>query len=203
MTRLFLTRHGETEYNREGIEMGQLDVPLSETGRQQAQRLATRFRDVPVDVIYTSPLERSRRTAEILAEPHGVTVEPRDALKERSCGDMEGAETAVIGELLAEENLDWSTWRPEGGETRAEAVARARPVVEGICESHADGLVLVVAHSGINKGLLAAFVCDDASYGHRIKQGLACVNELEFRPGGTWRVHTVNDTSHLRDTMHP
>lgn len=197
MTRLFLTRHGETEYNREGIEMGQLDIPLSETGRQQARCLATRFRDVPIDAIYASPLDRSRRTAEILAEPHGSTVETRDQLKERSCGDMEGEETAAIRETLAEDGLNWSNWQPEGGETRAGAVARARPAVAEVCESHADDLVAVVAHSGINKGLLAAFVCDNANYGHRIKQGLACVNELEYRSGGTWRVHTMNDTSHL------
>lgn len=197
MTRLFLTRHGETEHNRDGIEMGQLDIPLSETGRRQAGRLATRFRDVPIDAVYCSPLERSRRTAEILGEPHWLPVETRDELMERSCGAMEGAETEVIRETLADEGLDWSTWKPAGGETRAEAVSRARPAVADVCESHADDLVVVVAHSGINKGLIAAIACDDASCGHRFKQGLACVNELEHRPDGTWRVHTMNDTSHL------
>lgn len=203
MARLFLTRHGETEYNRQGIEMGQLDVPLSETGRRQARRLASRFRDVPIDAIYASPLDRSRRTAEIVAEPHGLAVVTRDELRERSCGDMEGEQTSVIRELLTAEGVDWSTWRPDGGETRAEAVSRALPAVVDVCESHAEDLVIVVGHSGVNKGLLAAILGDDANDGHRIEQGLACVNELEHRPDGTWRIHSVNDTMHLSDTTRP
>lgn len=110
---------------------------------------------------------------------------------------MEGEKTAVIRERLVEKGLDWSNWQPEGGETRAQAIARARPVLEEICESNLDNHVLVMAHSGINKGLLASLICDDASFGHRVKQGLTCVNELEYRTGGTWRVHTKNDTTHV------
>lgn len=197
MTRVYLTRHAETEYTRKGVETGQRDIPLTEHGHQQARSLATRFQDTSIDAIYASSLQRSRQTAETLAEPHGLAVETREGLKERSCGEMEGEDTEVIRRMLAENELNWSNWQPVGGETRPQAVARARPVLENICESTTDSRVFVVAHSGINRGLLASIICDDAGFGHRIKQGLVCVNELEYRSGGTWRVHTMNDTAHL------
>ncbi|MCU4719112.1 histidine phosphatase family protein [Halapricum hydrolyticum] len=197
MTQVFLTRHGETKYNHRGVEMGQLDIPLSDHGREQARDLATRFQHATIDAIFTSPLQRSRETAKILAEPHGMAVTSGERLKERSCGDMEGEKTERIEKMLVENDRNWSDWEPDGGETRAQAVARARPVLEDICNSNPDSRVVVVAHSGINKGLLASLICEDASFGHRVKQGLTCINELEYQADGTWRVHTMNDTAHL------
>lgn len=197
MCHLFLTRHGETAYNADGIEMGQLDISLSDAGVQQAELLADRFADTSLAAIYSSPLERSRETAEIVASQHGIPVGSKPNLQERSYGEFEGEHVSVIQDHLRDLDTNWSEWKPPNGETRAEAVARARPVIEELCEQYLDDRILIVAHSGLNKGLLASFISDDPRYGHRVAQDLACVNELKYRSDGIWRLQTLNDTSHL------
>jgi broad specificity phosphatase PhoE len=197
MCHLFLARHAATAYTAEGIETGQLDVPLSDDGVRQAERVADRFATTSLAAIYSSTLARSRKTAEIIASHHGVSVKSKPALQERSYGDFEDEHVSVIRDHLRDHGTNWSEWNPPNGETRAEAVARARPIVEDLCEQQPDDRILIVAHSGLNKGLLASFISDDARYGHRVAQDLACVNELNYRSGGRWSVQTLNDTSHL------
>lgn len=197
MCHLYLTRHGETEYNAKGLEMGQLDIPLSAHGRKQAEALSSRLETIPLDAVYSSPLKRSHETAKTIASHHEIRVKSKLELRERSYGDIEGEKIATIREHLREEATNWSEWKPPNGETRAEAVSRARPVVESLCEQHPDGRIVVVSHSGINKGLITSIIADDARYGHRIAQDLTCVNEISYRSDGQWRVETLNDTTHL------
>jgi broad specificity phosphatase PhoE len=197
MCHLFLTRHAKTAYSAEGIETGQLDIPLSDDGVQQAKLLADRFANNPLTAIYSSTLERSRKTAEIIASRHEIPVESKPELQERCYGDFEDEHVSVIRDHLRDQEINWSEWNPPNGETRAEAVVRARPIVEGLCEQHLDDQILIVAHSGLNKGLLVSFISNDARYGHRVAQDITCVNELKYRSGGRWRLQTLNDTSHL------
>ena len=197
MGRIYLTRHGETEYNKRKIEMGQLDIPLSKRGTSQAERLAARLQETSLSAIYASPLKRSMQTANAIADAQGLDIETRDGLKERSYGEMEGKDTALIREQLDETGQNWSEWKPPGGETRAEATARAQPVLEELAQQHQDEKIAVVAHSGMNKGLITSFICGNPNFGHRVTQGLTCVNEIEYKGNGEWRVHTMNDTGHL------
>src|SRR3989337_2728452 len=68
--RLILVRHGESEWNRIGRYQGQADAPLSDLGLRQADALANRLRHEQIDAIYTSPLQRARKTAEAIARFH-------------------------------------------------------------------------------------------------------------------------------------
>lgn len=196
MCRLFLLRHGATEYTAMDLQQGQLDIPLSPSGSDQARSLADRFSEEPLTAIYSSSLERSRKTAEILAGPHDLDVGVEPTLRERSVGDYEGEPASVVRARLRELNVTWSEWKPPNGETRAEAVARARPTVERLCEIHQQEQIAIVAHSGVNKGLLTAFIGAGARLGHRLGQDLACINELEYI-SGECRIIRVNDTCHL------
>lgn len=197
MTQLYLSRHGETSYNQDNIEMGQLDIPLTDRGHQQSRYLAEKFSDIEIDAIYTSPLRRARKTGEIVASNQETTVKTRDGLKERNCGAMEGESTALIGKRLAEENCNVSTWDFNGGETRSEATIRARTEIENICQTHPDDTILIVAHGGVNKGILSEIISGKARYGHRLVQDLTCVNHLVLRANGKWRVRSMNETAHL------
>src|SRR6185436_91891 len=71
--RLIIVRHGESEWNRVGRYQGQCDAPLSDLGLRQAEALARRLSDEPLDVIFTSPLQRAAKTAEAIARYHPNT----------------------------------------------------------------------------------------------------------------------------------
>ena len=88
--RLLLIRHGESIANAEGRLQGHLDIPLSDRGRRQAERLAERLAVLSVKALYTSPLLRAKGTAEIMSERLGLAIEQRAALMERNVGELEG-----------------------------------------------------------------------------------------------------------------
>jgi broad specificity phosphatase PhoE len=141
MTTLLLVRHGETDWNRDGIWQGWADPPLNATGRAQARALADQLRDAPFDAVYSSDLRRARETAEIVADPHGVPVVADPGLREIDIGAWSGLTRAQIEARFPDGE------RP-GGETREQHAARVVAAVERIAREHPGGRVLVVSHGG-------------------------------------------------------
>lgn len=91
MISIDLIRHGETEFNISGRVQGQLDIPLNQPGRFQCALLANRYKDIPIDSIYTSDLSRTHETATILAAHHtNVTITSDPRLRERCFGPYQG-----------------------------------------------------------------------------------------------------------------
>lgn len=86
----FLVRHGETDWNKEEKLIGQMDIPLNETGRIQAQVLAEKLKNKKIDLIISSPLKRAYETAEIISKSTGAEIIIDENLKERCCGEAEG-----------------------------------------------------------------------------------------------------------------
>src|SRR5262245_6910553 len=95
-TRLYLVRHGATQLSAENRFAGAVGVDLSEEGRDQVKRLARRLADDRIAALYTSPLSRTRETAEILAAPHRLPLRARDGLREISHGRWEGLTRAEV-----------------------------------------------------------------------------------------------------------
>src|SRR5579871_5053344 len=96
MNRLFLVRHGITEWNHNGMYQGQLDVPLSTKGRLQITALRERLREEQFTICYTSALQRARTSAEILLEEHFCPLRETPDLNEMSYGAWEGLNRAQI-----------------------------------------------------------------------------------------------------------
>ncbi|KAI0723888.1 phosphoglycerate mutase-like protein [Cerioporus squamosus] len=95
VARVYIVRHGETDFNRQGIVQGQIDTPLNDAGVEQARLTADALEDTPFEVAYSSDLQRARRTAEIILEKHpGVKLETTPALRERHMGDWQGGSIA-------------------------------------------------------------------------------------------------------------
>src|SRR5512142_1922193 len=91
MSTLFiLIRHGQTEWNRQERFRGHADIPLNDTGKAQAQKLAQRLASETIDAIYCSPLQRTVQTAEPIAAPHGLELGKEDALVDLDVGALEG-----------------------------------------------------------------------------------------------------------------
>ena len=96
-TRIFLVRHGATQLSAEdAFAGGGTDVPLSDIGRAQLEKLAVRLAGEPIAAVYASPLGRTMETARILAAPHRLPVTPKDGLREISHGHWEGKTRAVV-----------------------------------------------------------------------------------------------------------
>lgn len=158
MSRLLLLRHGQSTWNAEQRWQGTADPPLSASGERQALRAAAWLAEElpPFSGVAASDLQRSRRTAEIIAEALALgPVELHSALRERDVGAWSGCTTDEIsarwpGQLQAwrEGRLD----RPPGGEDDKSMVARVVPVLERLCARPED-LLLVVTHGGAIRAL--------------------------------------------------
>lgn len=198
MTRVILARHGQTDHNARSLLQGQIDVELNEDGIEEAKKLADHLSDEEIDAVYSSDLERARKTAAMIAAEHRLEPESFAELRERSLGEFEGEPKQIRRDTLdGPDDLD--DWKPDDGENLHDLKQRVRPVLDTIREDHTDGTVVVVAHGWVNRSILLSVLGTDSGHGHRIKQQNACLNELEYEDYRGWRIKNVNDTSHLEN----
>jgi probable phosphoglycerate mutase len=142
-------RHGETDWNAQGISQGNVDIPLNATGLAQARSAAPLLRNRGIATIVASPLSRARVTAEIVAEVLGLPVQIDDGLREVAFGVQEG-------QKMTDWFADWidGTWTPEGAETFAGLRQRAVGAINRAVAM--PPVVLVVAHGALFRALRAA-----------------------------------------------
>lgn len=167
--RLLLVRHGQTSANVQLRLNGWTDDPLDEAGEAQARAVARKIAaEGPVSAVYASPLQRARRTAEVIAEAlGGPPVQLTPGLRERYFGAFENMIITEIpfqypqeAELWAERgSLDYG---PPGGEYPHEFLGRVMPALRDIVARHADDeRVLVVTHGGVIALALGAWLLGD------------------------------------------
>jgi len=200
-TRIFLIRHGATVLTAEDRFAGATDVPLSDTGREQVRRLADRLSDDGITAVYASPLGRTVETARILAEPHGLSVELRDGLREISHGRWEQKTRHEVEQLFPDEAAAWDadpyTFAPVGGESGLTVTARSLPVLMEIVRAHPGGNVLVVSHKATIRLLLSSLLgFDPRRYRDNLDQSPAALNIVDFKDAVRARLTLFNDTSH-------
>jgi 2,3-bisphosphoglycerate-dependent phosphoglycerate mutase len=145
MTRIILARHGETDWNRNGIWQGHGDPPLNDLGRQQAAALAERLSDVEIDVLYSSDLRRALETAEIVGGLIELVVRTDAGLREMDVGSWTGLTRAQI-----EERFPGMTYHD--GESRDAFDRRVVSTLHRVAASH-DGVVVAVTHGGVVRAL--------------------------------------------------
>lgn len=200
-TRLFLVRHGATTASAEDRFAGASDVALADEGRRQATALARRLEPEPLAAVYASPLRRTRDTAAIVAEPHRLTPEPIEGLREIDHGHWEGLSRAEVEARFPDEYAGWEadpfTFAPAGGEAGIHVLARSLPVIRELVVRHADQSVLVVSHKATIRLLLSSLLGFDArGYRDRLDQQPCCLNILDFRDTVRARLMLFNDVSH-------
>lgn len=194
MRRLLLVRHGATAWNERGLCQGRRDVPLSEAGRRQAERLREALRGEEFDRVFSSPLARAVETARILG--HEPLLLPD--LVEIDRGEWEGL---APGEIEERDPLLHARWYadPTGlsmprGEAFAalwERAGRALAFLES-----GGGRVLAVGHKAINRVVIARALGKEAKGVWGIAQPQACRTDLVAGDGG-YRAELVGDASHL------
>lgn len=147
MTRLYLVRHGETVDNARQIMQGQTQGELNERGREQAREVALQMADWHVDAFVCSDLHRAIQTAEIIAAPHGMTVETTPLLRERDWGGFTG---------LFIPDLKDKQW-PADVESQEALLKRAGQFLNFIREKYEGHTVVAVGHGIINKAIQAVY----------------------------------------------
>ncbi|MEX2571086.1 MAG: histidine phosphatase family protein [Gemmatimonadota bacterium] len=204
-TRVFLVRHGATVLTAEDRFAGEIDVELSDEGREQARRLAWRLQDERLHAVYASTLGRAAETAEILARPHGLSVRKLAELREISHGHWERMTRAEVEVKFAEEARAWDddpfTFAPEGGETGLAVTARAMPALIGIVRDHPGQTVAVVSHKATIRLVLSSLLgFDPRRYRDNLDQNPAALNIVDFRDPTRARLTLFNDTSHYDES---
>jgi len=154
--KLLLTRHGETDWNRENRVLGRTDAPLNRRGLEQAADLVARLHRVPLDAVYASPLVRAKHIGDLAAEDHGLVCRTDLRLIEMDFGRMEGCMRDDPA-YLAEKHKLLSRY-PEG-ESYFQAAARVYPFLDALRERHREETVLVVTHNGICR-VIATYYMD-------------------------------------------
>ncbi len=210
ITTVYLIRHGETMGSEEKRYKGQTDVPLSEEGIIQVEQLAAHMEkeikkstteniNMPdslgglarskngssgLDVIYTSDLMRSVKSAEIIAKPFGLKPVIVPQLRERNFGHWEGMTFNEIRKEFPEEFDAWANdplrFGPVGGESTEAVSKRVMPVFYDMIKSHINKKIAIVAHGGPNRIILCNLCSIPLQNIFRIEQDFACMNVIDF-----------------------
>lgn len=162
--KIYLARHGQDEDNKNGILNGRRDMPLTELGESQAQYVAeeVKEREIQFDAVYTSPLHRAFRTAEIISKTTNNS-EPivEQKLIERDFGVLTGTPVAEIEERCAPDILKTDLvvyfLNPEGAETFPDLLKRADDLLKELSQKHSNDSILLVTHGDIGKMIYAQY----------------------------------------------
>jgi broad specificity phosphatase PhoE/ribonuclease HI len=195
-----LLRHGRTEHTPERRFSGSSDLPLSQLGRADAAAAAQHLAGRGIDVIVSSPLLRTRQTAEAAADVLGVPVEVDADLRELDFGEWEGL---TADEARAKSPLAFRRWsaaidvRPPGGESVTDVSARVARARGRVLQRHAGTTVLLVSHVTPIKLMLAAGLGVGDEIVHRVFLEAASLSTVTWASDGRSSVRLLNDTSHL------
>lgn len=150
MPSIILIRHGETDWNIEGRYQGQADPPLNSKGLLQAQQLVRELKESSPDILYTSPLLRTRQTADILASKWSIPVIDEPRLMEIHQGDWQTRLRSEIETLYPDLFSEWETnpWNvsPPGGEHLSEVQSRVNAAIDEIAASDPHQKIGIVTH---------------------------------------------------------
>lgn len=192
---LYLIRHGSVVDAERRRFIGHLDVPLSSLGETQMASLASRLASVPLEAVYASDLSRARRSAEIVAAPHGLTPRVDPAFREMSMGRWEGLTADQITARDPEAFREWMARIVEfpfpGGESLLDLDARAWPAFERVLADHGGAHVALVAHGGTNRVLLCRALDLALERALSLGQDYAALSILELA-GDRWTLRLLN-----------
>ena len=192
LPKVYLARHGETAWSISGQHTGLTDLPLTERGERNARSLGERLRGLTFAKVFTSPLQRARRTSELAGFGDKAIVD--SDLVEWNYGDFEGKRTAEI----RQQQPNWDLFRDgcPGGESVADIGARADRVLHRL--RGADGNALVFSHGHILRVLAARWLGLEAGDGRLFTLSTAALSILGYEHNLAQPVLWLwNDVSHV------
>jgi 2,3-bisphosphoglycerate-dependent phosphoglycerate mutase len=198
--RIYLARHGQTDWNVERRMQGGTDIPLNATGRRQAVMLAERLKGITLDAVYSSTLSRSRETADTARGQ--VPLTSVAGLCERRMGSFEGRRVddsdPVAAAQYAKRSVDPDDTL-DGGESLNQFFERVRSAIDAIVARHDSGTILIVAHGGTNRMILRALVALTAEQANAIDQANDELYLIEIDPSSAPRLWKLITKDNLKD----
>ncbi|NLY43841.1 MAG: histidine phosphatase family protein [Clostridiaceae bacterium] len=198
--RLYLIRHGLTEWNRCNRFQGASNISLCEEGIEQAKRLSKRMSKFPLDAVYASDLDRALQTAQIIAQPHDLPVNIVPQLREINFGEWEGL---TKEEIIKLKKYDYNAWRDMPhkalfpGEGNLEKVRqRVMTGMKSILERHETGNIAVVSHGGCLKIIIMSLLGLDLSFYKHFWLGNTSLSIIDVHEDRKV-LSLLNDMSHL------
>ena len=204
--RILLIRHGETSWNRILRFQGRSDVPLNQTGRDQARALAVALKNESLTAIYSSPLIRAIEMARMINFFHPSTpLFEEQGLIEMDLGDFDGMEArnwvAQYPDLVKLWQENPSSITMPGGESLKEVQVRAIDTLERITQLYpAESTLLISSHNFVNLTILCYALGISLDRFRDLRQETAALNIL-YRQGEGFSVEVVNERSHLQKYM--
>ncbi len=197
-SKVLFIRHGQTNFNTERRLQGAMPVPLNDRGRQQSHALARYLQTQDIDAIYTSPRQRARETAQIIAETLQMPLIEDERLAEIAFGKFEGYTFPEVAGRFPDAYVKWESgyrpYRVPNGESRLDVQLRMQAAWDDIVSAAEQNAVAIVGHSSAMMILLAsmyAFLPDK-----RILN--TSITTLE-RYQEIWRIQSFAATPHLPD----
>ncbi len=200
-TTLIFIRHGQTDWNVIGRWQGHTDVPLNEVGLSQAEALATRLENWPIDILYSSDLKRASMTATVLGKQLGKEPILDAQWRERRLGQFEGLTRAEIltqfPEVVPKDK--GGIVDVPGGEEYLQVHKRASQAFEQLLERHENQTAAVVSHGGLlNSMLYYVLGLPPNDYGRISLRGNTGISIVEV-VNGHRSLTRLNDTAHLEN----
>jgi len=199
---IFLIRHGNTEFNKKKIFRGHYDVPLDEIGMKQAEKTGKFLKEIDFDIIYSSPLSRAYKTAEIIKEYQSkdVKVIKEEGFTDLNFGDWEGKGYDEVNSLYPE---IFNLWLSDpykvtipNGEMMLDAQRRSWKTLKKIVTGSPDSVITIVTHRIITKLLISKMLGINKSGFWKINQDPCCINIFEYNYG-TFFVSKLNYNFHI------
>jgi broad specificity phosphatase PhoE len=200
-----LIRHGDTAWNVEEIFRGRADVELNETGIKQAELLAKHLTDERIVALYSSPLKRALRTAELIVIPHHIDVTPAPELIDFDYGEWQGLSHDTVKEKYKTLYTQWLNnphlVKVPKGENLDDVGERVTSLVDRIITKH-EGTVALVSHRVVGKVLICALLGLDNSHFWNIRLDTCGITTFVYEDK-KFILEKHNDTSFLKPIDRP
>ncbi|MDK2799918.1 MAG: phosphoserine phosphatase [Clostridiales bacterium] len=204
MTKLFLIRHGLTEWNKLNKFQGSSDISLCKEGVEQAKKLASRLSSYNFEAIYASDLSRAYDTATYIAQAHNLVVKKIPELREIHFGEWEGL---TKDEIIKLKNYDFNRWKvsPHSEKFPGEGsfLNVQRRVMKGIhtiLSRHTEGNIVIVSHGGSLKIIILSLLELDLSFYRKFWLGNTSLSIIELQQHRSI-LNLLNDMSHLENSV--
>jgi broad specificity phosphatase PhoE len=195
--RVYLIRHGETDFNKRGKEWGQPNnASLNEIGIIQSKRLTKKIKNIKFDKLFSSDLKRALQTAKIVSKALGITIIKDGRLREYNPGKVNPSSEKWIKEYKRLLHLGMSKYdiRPFGGENIWDLIKRVKSFLKDLEKE--TGTIAIISHSGVNSTLINLSQGKEKDNFLGIKQDNGCINILDFIDE-KWKIITINDSRHI------
>lgn len=203
-TFIYLVRHGETILtpDRKFSGIGKLNPPLTEDGRVQSKKVALEIAKIKPDVLISSPLKRTRDTAEEISKVTGLTPIFDEDWVECNFGNWDGLSIQEVKEKWPDEYNSWistSAYTPPDGESYDDLAARIEPAFDSLAEKYPGKKVVVVTHNGVIKQLASIVLEGSPNSLFHIDISPCSISSFSIWPSdGLRAIRSINERGHFR-----